>query len=130
MALPGFGPNAVQAAAAAMYLKKTAELFVDADAIPWVPSPRWCAWFIRNHLWLSRRRDTGHRKSPATIAAQDALHVMNKCARRFMFHMKIMGKKPNMKGAALVGGSAVPHPLSLLSCWVRYGRTRPLNFTR
>ena len=75
--LTGFGPELVARFASDIY---DGDLHIEEGeaADVWVPSSRWCYWFMHVHLGLVPRRITSHdTASPEQVALQTRLHAYN-----------------------------------------------------
>ena len=68
-----FGPQLVADFVAEVYAAETESPLNEA----WVPSERWCYWFMRTQAKLVVRRFTGFRASPEAAATQLRLHGLN-----------------------------------------------------
>ena len=72
--IAGFGPDLVSALASQVYHQSLDE---PVDSV-WIPSPRWCYWFMHEHLGLVPRRIGSHEAaSPEQVELQARLHQLN-----------------------------------------------------
>jgi hypothetical protein len=72
--IAGFGPDLVSALASQVYHQCLDE---PVDSV-WIPSPRWCYWFMHEHLGLVPRRIGSHdAASPEQVELQARLHQLN-----------------------------------------------------
>jgi hypothetical protein len=71
----GCGVDVVAAFASTVYHES---LGATAEELVWVPSPRWCYWFLHEHLKLVPRRITSHGTASAEqVEMQARLHALN-----------------------------------------------------